>query len=100
MALGHKNEAIADFHAATAIADNMVHDDPDQAYDRLDQIRATTHLALALAVSGQCSEAGPLFQRTIEEWKTLREIGVLAPAELRQAETLAVAMQKCGAFDL
>ena len=95
LALGQTRQAIADFQTAVAVAKKLAQDDPDQAYNRLDQARAKTHLAHALAASGQCSQAEPLFQQTILEWKSLRELGILPPAEVGQAVALEVAMAKC-----
>lgn len=71
-------------------------DDPNQAYNRLDRTRAKTHLALALAATGQCSDAEQLLKQAIEEWKLLRELGILPPADQAQAEMLETALHKCG----
>ena len=51
LAIGQKQNAIADFQAASSVADKLVADDPDQAYNRLDRVRAKTHLAQALRLS-------------------------------------------------
>jgi hypothetical protein len=37
------------------------------------------------------SQCGP----TIEEWKSMRELGILPSAELGQAEAMAAAIPKC-----
>ena len=95
LALGQDNEAGADFQNAVDTADKLVRDDPDQAYTRLDEARAKRHLAQVLAVDGQCSQAEQLFQQATEEWKSLSPIGILVPAEMRQAASLEAAMEKC-----
>ena len=99
LALGHKKEAIADFQTAADIADKMVHDDPDQAYDRLDRVRAQSHLARAMAMNGQCSQAESVFQQTSAEWKSLQEIGILGPTELRKSTLSKLQCRSAAAFD-
>ncbi len=95
LTLGQTSEAIARFEAAANLAEKVANDDPDQAYNRLDRARVNTRLAQALAANSQCSEAEPILQQSIEEWKSLREIGMVAPTELGQAEALKVAARKC-----
>jgi tetratricopeptide (TPR) repeat protein len=95
LALHQKQAAITEFQTAVSVAEKLVQDDPDQAYNHLDRTRAKTHLAQALAAAGQCSQAGPLFQQAIEEWKYLRELGILPPSEVGQAEILLAALPKC-----
>ena len=94
-ALGDANAAIVDYQRATDIAQRLVRDDPDQAYNRLDRARCTTRLAQAMAGAAQCSTAEPLFTETIAEWKSLRDIGILPPADNGQPELLEVALHRC-----
>ena len=93
--LGRTREAITDFQTAAAIGDKLATHDPDQAYVRLDRARAKTKLASALAADGQCRDAELLFQQTATEWKALRNMDIVPPTELREAEKLEVAARKC-----
>ena len=85
-ALGDANASLVDYRRATEIAQRLVRNDPDQAYNRLDRARCTTRLAQGMAGAGQCSAAEPLFAETIAEWKALRAIGILSPADNSQPE--------------
>ncbi|HZD30701.1 MAG TPA: serine/threonine-protein kinase [Candidatus Angelobacter sp.] len=95
LALGQKQDAVVDFQTAVDVAEELVQDDPDQAYNRLDRTRAKTRLAHALAATGQCSQAQPLFQQASEEWKSLRELGILPAADATRPEQLAAVLRKC-----
>jgi len=94
-ALGAKPEAIADFRLAAEISHKLVADDPDQAYVRLEDARANTRLAEALAANAQCRDAGPLFEPASAEWMALREMGILSPAEMQEAQKLEAAARQC-----
>jgi hypothetical protein len=40
-------------------------------------------------------KADPLFSQTIAEWKALRDIGILSPADTNQPEVLELALGQC-----
>ena len=99
-ALGDANASLVDYRRATEIAQRLVRNDPDQAYNRLDRARCTTRLAQGMAGAGQCSAAEPLFAETIAEWKALRAIGILSPADNSQPEILEVSLRRCQALNI
>ncbi len=98
-ALGDENASLAAYRRATDIAERLVRDDPDQAYNKLDRARCKTRLAQSLAGAGHCSDAEPLFTEAIAEWNVLRDIGILPPSDKGQPEVLEVALHRCQSLD-
>ena len=91
--LGLRSEAIVDFQSASEAGEQLVREDPEHAYNRLELARAKAHLARALAIEGQCSKAAPIIQQTIEEWKALQGIGIVASSETRTFDSLKMICQ-------
>ena len=84
---------MVDVQSAAKVGEQLVREDPEDAYNRLELARARAHLARALAIEGQCSEAEPVIQQTIEEWKVLQGIGIVASPETRTFDSLKMICQ-------
>ena len=91
--LGLRSEAVVDFQSAAEVGGQLVREDPEHAYNRLELARSKAHLARALAIEGHCSEAEPVIQQTIEEWKVLQGIGIVASSETRTFDSLKMICQ-------